>query len=104
MSSMSIPDQTLTVSSPAQRTRSLASRLTLWYGLSAFLLIAGPTGFMYWVLVANLDREDHEFLWEDTHSAHDFAPAAPQYARAERRGGMGAIRAPVRTSLPGDHE
>jgi two-component system heavy metal sensor histidine kinase CusS len=41
---------------------SLATRLTLWYAGSAFLLILGATGFLYWALITNLDREDDEFL------------------------------------------
>src|SRR5207247_2217078 len=42
--------------------RSLALRLTAWYAGSAFLLILLATGFLYHVLVANLDREDDQFL------------------------------------------
>lgn len=45
-----------------RRPLSLAARLTLWYGGAAFVLIAAATGFLYWALVANLDREDDEFL------------------------------------------
>lgn len=37
---------------------SLAARLTLWYALSAFLLILAATGYLYWALARNLDRED----------------------------------------------
>jgi two-component system heavy metal sensor histidine kinase CusS len=40
----------------------LAARLTAWYAGSAFLLILGATGLLYWVLVNNLDREDDQFL------------------------------------------
>jgi two-component system heavy metal sensor histidine kinase CusS len=36
--------------------------LTAWYAGSAFLLILAATGFLYWVLVTNLDREDDQFL------------------------------------------
>src|SRR5215471_6218697 len=43
-------------------TWSLAARLTAWYAGSAFLLILGATGFLYWALVTNLDREDDQFL------------------------------------------
>jgi two-component system heavy metal sensor histidine kinase CusS len=41
---------------------SIATRLTLWYAASAFLLVAFTTGFLYWVLVRNVDREDDQFL------------------------------------------
>src|SRR5262245_15028082 len=49
---------------PASATRpwSLASRLTAWYAVSAFALVLGATGFLYWVLDANLDREADEAL------------------------------------------
>jgi two-component system heavy metal sensor histidine kinase CusS len=41
---------------------SLARRLTLWYAGSAFLLVLSATGFLYHALVANMDREDDQFL------------------------------------------
>lgn len=48
---------------PADRPpASLALRLTLWYSASAFTLIILATGFLYWSLSRNLDREDDEFL------------------------------------------
>lgn len=37
---------------------SLAARLTLWYALSAFVLILAATGYLYWSLARNLERED----------------------------------------------
>jgi two-component system heavy metal sensor histidine kinase CusS len=43
-------------------TWSIASRLTLWYATSAFVLVALATGVLYWVLVTNVDREDDQFL------------------------------------------
>jgi two-component system heavy metal sensor histidine kinase CusS len=42
--------------------RSVAGRLTLWYTVSAFSLIAIATGLLYWVLVRNLDRADDRLL------------------------------------------
>jgi two-component system heavy metal sensor histidine kinase CusS len=57
MSSTTSPD---TPSTPPRW--SLAARLTVWYAASAFLLILGATGFLYWALITNLDREDDEFL------------------------------------------
>jgi two-component system heavy metal sensor histidine kinase CusS len=52
---------------PARRPWSLAARLTAWYAGSAFLLILGATGFLYWVLGTNLDREDDQFLADKVH-------------------------------------
>jgi two-component system heavy metal sensor histidine kinase CusS len=49
-------------SEPRAGSWSLAARLTAWYAGSAFLLILAATGFLYWVLVTNLDREDDQFL------------------------------------------
>lgn len=51
---------------PVRRRRrqpwSLAGRLTLWYTISAFSLIAIATGLLYWVLVRNLDQADDRLL------------------------------------------
>jgi len=52
---------------PVRRPWSLAARLTAWYAGSAFLLILGATGFLYWVLSTNLDREDDQFLADKVH-------------------------------------
>ena len=44
---------------PTRRgTWSLAARLTAWYAGTAFLLVVAVSGFLYAVLVANLERED----------------------------------------------
>jgi two-component system heavy metal sensor histidine kinase CusS len=56
-----------TPSQPARARWSLAARLTAWYAGSAFLLILAATGFLYWALASNLDREDDEFLEEKVH-------------------------------------
>jgi two-component system heavy metal sensor histidine kinase CusS len=52
----------MTISSSLRHRWTLATWLTVWYAGSAFLLILGATGFLYWALAANLDREDDEFL------------------------------------------
>jgi two-component system heavy metal sensor histidine kinase CusS len=44
---------------------SLAVRLTAWYAGSAFLVVLGATGFLYWALTSNLDREDDEGLLDE---------------------------------------
>ena len=44
------------------KTWSLALRLTVWYAASSFALLLVATGFLYWALAHNLDREDDEFL------------------------------------------
>jgi two-component system heavy metal sensor histidine kinase CusS len=45
-----------------RRPWSLAARLTAWYAGATFLLLLAATGFLYWVLTDNLEREDDEFL------------------------------------------
>ena len=41
-----------------RRLNSIAVRLALWYGLSAFALVLVTTGSLYWALTVKLDRED----------------------------------------------
>lgn len=47
--------------------RSLAWLLTLWYAVAAFALVVAVAGYLYWVLAANLEREDDEFLADQIH-------------------------------------
>src|SRR5438552_1113220 len=51
----------------ARQAWSLATRLTAWYAASAFTLVVVATGFLYWVLVADLDRETDESLADQVH-------------------------------------
>ena len=44
------------------RPWSLATRLSAWYAISAFILIAIATGLLYWVLIRSLDRADDRLL------------------------------------------
>ena len=53
--------------SPTSRPWSLAARLTAWYAGSAFALVLLATGFLYWFLVVNFDREDSEMLADEIH-------------------------------------
>jgi two-component system heavy metal sensor histidine kinase CusS len=55
-------DQPPMPSDSSRPSGSLAFRLTLWYASSGFLLILLASGFLYYVLGANLDREDDQFL------------------------------------------
>jgi two-component system heavy metal sensor histidine kinase CusS len=54
MSSKSVPD--------GKHPWSLAARLTAWYAGSAFALCLLATGFLYWALVASLNRQDDASL------------------------------------------
>ena len=49
---------------PGTRRWSVTGRLSLWYAVSAFALLAAGTGFLYWVLVATLDAEDGDDIQE----------------------------------------
>src|SRR5437762_219344 len=64
MSSTSAPNplSRRTGSLALPRSWSLAARLTAWYTASAFVLILLATGFLYWVLYSNLEREDDQYL------------------------------------------
>ena len=44
------------------RRWSLATWLTVWYSALSITLIAGVTGYSYWVLISNLNHEDDEFV------------------------------------------
>ncbi|MEI6128097.1 MAG: HAMP domain-containing protein, partial [Pseudomonadota bacterium] len=52
--------------SPSQSTppasASITHRLTIFYTLSAFGMLAVTTGFLYYALVSSLSREDSQFL------------------------------------------
>src|SRR6266852_4768634 len=56
---------------------SLAARLTAWYAGSAFLLILAATGFLYWALVNNLNREDDQYLADKVHILRVFIREKP---------------------------
>src|SRR5438309_4326354 len=72
---------------PVASRWSLAARLTAWYAGSAFLLILGATGFLYWALIANLDREDDHLLAAKVHIL--------RRALRDRPGNVAALRQEV---------
>ena len=47
---------------PAPRSWSLATRLTMWYACSAFALVLAASMFLYRALMSNLNREEDLFL------------------------------------------
>ena len=64
---------------------SLAARLTAWYAGTTFLLILAATGFLYWALLTNLDREDDEFLTDKVHILRTFMRDRPHDATPLRQ-------------------
>ncbi len=52
------------VESKSNKTWSLALRLTLWYTLSAFVLVSSATGFLYWSLIHHLEADTERLLNE----------------------------------------
>jgi two-component system heavy metal sensor histidine kinase CusS len=63
MSARNEPSRATEPSKPRARPAwSLATRLTVWYTASAIALVALASGFLYWALVTNLEREDDEEL------------------------------------------
>jgi two-component system, OmpR family, heavy metal sensor histidine kinase CusS len=49
-------------SARAEKTWSLAARLTVWYAGSAFALVLAATSFLYWRSMSNLDKNDDQVL------------------------------------------
>jgi len=50
---------------PRKRSWSLASRLTVWYTASTFVLVLGATGILYVALVVNLHNADRDELRDE---------------------------------------
>ncbi|MBI1917988.1 MAG: heavy metal sensor histidine kinase [Planctomycetes bacterium] len=59
--------------------------MTVWYAVSAFTLVLTATGFLYWALVTNLDREDDQFLADKVHVLRAVLRDRPADAAALRQ-------------------
>jgi two-component system heavy metal sensor histidine kinase CusS len=82
MSSKTAPELAPAAARPRQTASwSLAARLTAWYAGSGFLLILLATGFLYWVLATNLDREDDELLTDKARILRGLLREKPNDAR-----------------------
>ena len=88
MSSTSAPDPAALPppAAAAFRPWSLAARLTVWYVGSAFALVLCATGFLYWVLYTNLDREDDQFLADKVHILRALLRERPDDIKSIKRG------------------
>ncbi len=64
---------------------SLAARLTAWYAGSAFALVLLTSGFLYWALAQNLDREDDQALREQVRALQAVLRGGPGEPAAVRR-------------------
>lgn len=64
---------------------SITSRLTTLYTLSTFSLLLLGSGFLYWVLLENLGRENNQFLTDKVHVLRSilYAPAVDPEALNE---------------------
>ena len=60
-------------------------RLTLWYAASSFSIVLAATAILYWVLIANLNRQDDQFLMDELHILQDLLTERPDYADAIRQ-------------------
>ncbi len=69
MSSSKEPDLTGGMGSAPRRTLSIALRMTLWYALSTFTLIAIATGALYSVLINTMYQEDLRDLADNLSNA-----------------------------------
>lgn len=59
------------------RPLSIVSRMTLWYALSSFVLIATATGLLYWMLVDTMYREDIRDLADNLNNARLLLQSSP---------------------------
>ena len=84
-----------------RRAWSLALRLTVWYTLSSFALLLVATGFLYWALAHNLDREDDEQLAEKMREIYAVLREPPHDEAALRREleAMGAAHESARVKV-----
>lgn len=64
-------------SANGRRPLSIALRMTVWYAVSAFTLIVVATGFLYWVLVTNLEREDIHILQDNLNNVRLLLRSSP---------------------------
>lgn len=62
MSSKNAIDTDKGDSPKGKRAWSIAGRLTAWYALTSFAIVATASALLYWALQSNLLREDDEFL------------------------------------------
>lgn len=62
MSSKNATDTDKKGSPKGKHAWSIAARLTAWYALSSFAIVATASALLYWALQSNLLREDDEFL------------------------------------------
>lgn len=59
------------------RSPSIALRMSLIYAVSAFAVVLAATGFLYWVLSSNLDREDARFQADELENIRLMVGKAP---------------------------
>ena len=64
---------------------SLSVRLTLWYAVSSLLIVLATTSILYCVLVANLNRQDDQFLVDEVYILQNLLTERPDYADAIRQ-------------------
>src|ERR1700716_2760244 len=84
MSSSKEPDVESGKGSAPRRGLSIALRMTLWYALSTFTLIAVATGALYSVLTTTMYQEDLRDLADNLNNARLLlrSSAADQFARS----------------------
>lgn len=64
--------------------KSIALRMAAWYALSTVVLIVVATGFLYWVLVTSLAREDSRTLADNLDSLRLLLRSSPNGALSLR--------------------
>jgi two-component system heavy metal sensor histidine kinase CusS len=76
------PDAPSLIGGNSRRPWSLAARLTAWYAGSAFLLVLSATAYLYWAMIASLDREDDQLLAQKIHIIRRVLRERPNNAAA----------------------
>lgn len=79
----------------------MAARLTVWYAVAAFALVAAATGYLYWGLARTLDHEDDQFLDDKVRDVRHVLTEHPGDREALRRE-LVPGRLSVRVALAGD--
>ena len=60
-----------------RRPLSIATRMSLWYALSAFAVVVAATAFLYGVLATNLERQEARFSVDELTNVRLLLDAAP---------------------------
>src|SRR5262245_1741740 len=84
---------------PRKRAWSLATRLTVWYTASTFMLVLGATGILYVALVVSLHHADYDELRDEVQILRALLRESPSDAGRLQWEVQGEYRATLPTRL-----